>query len=475
VHGRADAEPGAVLAELRAELKLSSESGSIWIHGDEPPGVHPFKLGTAGAVAAGLQAAAVTDVWRRRSGRAQDASIDVPRALQTLHQGPHTRQNGYLVGAAPKVGGDPVPDLYRTADDRWCCLVIPHNTRRHQIERTLEVLGVGSRRLVSSAVAGWNAEELEEAIYANGAVAGVARAPSEWERHPQGEWLAGRPLIDVERISDGEVEHVASASRPLEGVRVLEMTHIIAGPTIGRVLAEQGADVLHVCPPGHADPIGLVIELGVGKRSIYLDLDEHDDHQRLLGLIAEADVFVNSYRPGALARRGLSPEELAALRPGIIIVSVDCFGRKGGPWAERRGVDPIAQAVSGIADGHLGQGICSLVRGGPLSDPLAGYLGAAGAVAALCRRSDEGGSYTVDLSLARIAMWVIGFGTQNVTTGSESLDNTYRAFASPRLISMASPFGQLDYLAPLAQYEETAAFWASPSVPRGSSVGAWLS
>ena len=470
-----DATAVAGLEALRAELQLSAHSGTIEIRGQEPPGVHPFQLGTASAVAAGVEAAAVTDAWQRRCGRAQDVTIEVPRALQILHQTAHTRQNGHLVGAAPKVGGDAVPDLYRTADDRWCCLVISHNTRRHQIERTLEVLGVGSRRLAAGAVAAWRAEDLEEAIIGNRAVAAAVRSPSEWESHPQGSWLAGRPLIDVERVGDSDAEPLGPAGRPLHGVRVLEMTHIIAGPTIGRVLAEQGADVLHVCPPGHADPTGLVIELGVGKRSIFLDLDDPSDHRRLLDLMAGADMFVNSYRPGALAARGLSTEELVALRPGIIIVSVDCFGRKGGPWANRRGVDPIAQAVSGVADGHLQQGICSLVRGGPLSDPLAGYLGAAGAVAALCRRSEVGGSYTVDVSLTRIAMWVIGFGTQEVTADDSTRDNTYSAFATPRLITMAGPFGQVNHLAPLAQFGETGAFWARPAVPRGSSVGGWLS
>jgi rhodanese-related sulfurtransferase len=461
------------LAALIDELRLGYDPARLHLEGDEQVGGSPHKIATASAIALALQGAGVAKLWEMGTGRTQDVTVELPRTLQALHMA-HTRQNGYPLSINGDRGDTArTPYMFRTADDKWCCLVISGATRRHQLERTLEVLGAGSPGQIPDAVAQWRGEELEEAIYANGAVAAVVRSASEWADHPQGAFLARRPLVDIARIADSEPEQVSPSRQPLSRLRVLECTHIIAGPTIGRTLAEQGADVLHVCPPGFVDRNPMIIHYGIGKRSAFLDLDEEADVARLGELAAGADVFIQSYRPGSLAARGFSALELARQRPGIVVVSVDCFNQNGGPWAQRRGVDRIAQAVSGVTHNEAVDGKPRTTRIGPLTDSIAGYLGAAGALAALCRRAREGGSYHVTISLARCGMWVQELGLGSPAEPG-NLDLSFACSAPPLKRSMLTPFGELEYLAPVTRYSETESYFSRPPVPRGSSLAEWL-
>src|SRR5262249_35752315 len=176
---------------------------------------------------------------------------------------------------------------------------------------------------------------------------GMARTQAEWARHPQGAAVAALPLMEIMRIGDSAPEPLPAGDRPLSGIRVLDLTRVLAGPTCARTLAEHGADVLRI-RGAHLPSLGYQeLDTGHGKLSAELDLRARGDADILRGLVRKADVFSQGYRPGTLANRGLSPEELAAIRRGLVYVSLCAFSHAG-PWASRRGFDTVVQTVSGM-------------------------------------------------------------------------------------------------------------------------------
>ena len=210
------------------------------------------------------------------------------------------------------------------------------------------MLGVAEDRdAVARAVADWNAADLEEAIIAAKGAGGMVRSQAEWASHPQAAAIAALPLMEIVRIGDSPPEPLPAGDRPLTGIRVLDLTRVLAGPTCARTLAEHGADVMKITA-AHLPNLGYQEwDTGHGKLSAQLDLRAPGDLETLRGLVREADVFSQGYRPGSLAGRSLSPEELAALRPGLVYVSLSAFGHTG-PWASRRGFDTVVQTVSGM-------------------------------------------------------------------------------------------------------------------------------
>ena len=264
------------------------------------------------------------------------------------------------------------------------------------------------------AVARWDALELEEAIIAANGAGGMVRSMEEWARHPQSAAVASLPLLEIEKIGDSPPEALPDGSRPLSGIRVLDLTRVLAGPTCARTLAEHGADVMKITAPHLPSIPAQEYDTGHGKLSAHLDLRQEGDLETMRELVREADIFSQGYRPGTLAKRGLSPEDLAALRPGIIYISLSAFGRLG-PWSSRRGFDTVVQTVSGITarQGELFPGAEPGPQFYPVSaiDYLTGYLMAFGSMVALARRVREGGSWLVRISLAQTGRWLLDRGT----------------------------------------------------------------
>jgi crotonobetainyl-CoA:carnitine CoA-transferase CaiB-like acyl-CoA transferase len=256
----------------------------------------------------------------------------------------------------------------------------------------------------------------------------------------------------------------------------LDLTRVLAGPTCARTLAEHGADVLKITARHLPGSSSQEFDTGHGKLSAYLDLREENDVETLRGLVRQGDVFSQGYRPGTLAQRGLSPEDLAALRPGIVYVSLSAFGRIG-PWATRRGFDTVVQTVSGITDrqGKLFPGAEPGPQFYPVSaiDYLTGYLMAFGTLLALARRAREGGSWLVRISLAQTGRWLVERGQ----VPEARLRDLPKDFTSDEITrwSTASdvPGGRLRHLAPVVQLSETQPHWARPTVPLGYHDPAW--
>jgi crotonobetainyl-CoA:carnitine CoA-transferase CaiB-like acyl-CoA transferase len=282
--------------------------------------------------------------------------------------------------------------------------------------------------------------------------------------------------MEIVKIGDSPPEKLHDGDRPLSGVRVLDLTRVLAGPTCARSLAEHGADVLKITA-AHLPNLGYQeYDTGHGKLSAHLDLREPRDVEIMRGLVREADVFSQGYRPGTLDARGLSPETLAKLRPGIVYVSLCAFGHVG-PWASRRGFDTVVQTVSGIShrQGQVFPGTTPGPRFYPASavDYVTGHLMAFGALVALTRRVREGGSWLVRISLAQTARWLVGRGQ----VPEAQLKEVPKEFTPAELARWSTttetPAGRLQHLAPVLRLSETPPRWARPSVPLGYHEPVW--
>jgi crotonobetainyl-CoA:carnitine CoA-transferase CaiB-like acyl-CoA transferase len=249
-------------------------------------------------------------------------------------------------------------------------------------------------------------------------------------------------------------------------VRVLDLTRILAGPTHARTLAQYGADVLHITSPNLPTSQVWVMDTNQGKLSAYLDLDTPAELDRLRQLATEADVFAQGFRAGALERRGLGPQQLAALRPGIIYVSINCYGHVG-PWVERPGWEQLAQTVTGLA---AAQGTPDRPQRMPAAacDYTTGYLAALGTLVALRRRAREGGSYHIRASLCQTGMWF-----QRLGATCDPAQASGPGDPNEITIEADTAWGRLRYMAPCVELSETSVAWTRQPVPLGTHPAAW--
>ncbi len=297
---------------------------------------------------------------------------------------------------------DPITGDYRTRDG-WLRL---HANAPHHRERALAVLGCGnSHDAVAQAMAGGSGEDLETAIVAAGGCAAKLRTQAEWQAHPQGQAVGAEPLIAQEwTVADIASNWRPDPQRPLQGIRVLDLTRILAGPIATRLLAGLGAEVLRIDPPDWDEP-AQAPEVTLGKRCARLDLRRPADRQRFEALLTSADILVHGYRADALERLGYGVAARRAANPGLIDISLCAYGWSG-PWALRRGYDSLVQMSCGIAAaGREWQGGEQPV---PLPvqalDHATGYLMAAAALRGLALRQRERRAMTARLSLARTAV-----------------------------------------------------------------------
>src|SRR5277367_3552207 len=404
-----------------------------------------FKIGETSAACLGAIGIAVSDLWELRGGKRQGIAVDARRATASLRSGHYLKMEQAQVSHKR----NPVMGMYPAKNGRWS--YIHANFPNHRAA-ALKVLGVPEEReAVQRAVGKWDALELEEAI-------------------------ASLPLIEILKIGDSPPEPLPEAERPLSGIRVLDLTRVLAGPTCARTLAEHGADVLKITAPHIAARDDQEYDTGHGKLSARLDLRQPQDLDTLKGLVREGDVFSQGYRPGTLGNRGLSPEALAAVRPGLVYVSLCAFSHKG-PWAARRGFDTVVQNVSGITtrQGELFPGANPGPQFYPVSaiDYLTGYLMAFGAMVALARRAREGGSWLVRISLAQTGRWLVGRGQVPEAALANVDKELYPAEIARWSIESDTPAGRLRHLGPTVRLSETAPYWARPSVPLGHHQPVW--
>jgi crotonobetainyl-CoA:carnitine CoA-transferase CaiB-like acyl-CoA transferase len=324
---------------------------------------------------------------------------------------------------------------------------------------------------VRDAIATWDSAELDEAAAKKNLVFAVCLSADEWLKHPQGQQLAKAPLVEIVKIGDSEPVPFRPAARPLKGLRVLSATHVVAGNVMSRTLAEQGAEVLHLVDPQSFEHESLYIDACVGFQSSWLDLKQPEGRQRALELARRADVFVENFRGRCMSNLGLSPQELAARRPGIVYASGRCYSYDG-PWANRGGFDMEALCSSGFT---MEEGTPDQPAFPPtliMNDFIAGYVGAAGIQAALIRRAKEGGSYHVRVNLTRCAMWFMSLGV--LERDAIHAVGEEHQLLKPDTITANTPYGELVRLAPPVKFSETNGYWEDPVVTvRGSRKPEW--
>lgn len=440
----------------------------VTLVGDAPVLTSPLRIAEAGTLALAGQAAAVSTLHRQRGGTTPDVWIEPRDAVFALNPFGYLRRNGRPSGLWHQFDTIATRGHFRTADDRHIYFV---NLAPHNRDGMLRVLGAANdRESVARAVREWPAIELETAMTGAGVPAAVVRTPDEWRATEQGRLLAAGPLVRVETLGAADPVPLTPAARPLAGIRVLDLTHVVAGPTITRGLAEYGADVLHISTlhPDRQDALDVVMQLLIGKRSARVELDDPADRATFERLIGQADVFVQSWRPGALARHGYPPERIVELNPGIVQVSVSAYGDQG-PWGHRGGFDGLALASIGATAQEMARdGRPKLSPPGVLTDSLVGFAGVGVVASLLIRRAVEGGSFRADLALARFGMWLQQLGELEPTAVPTA------DFGQPRLRRLPSCFGTLDYVAPAIRYSGgVEPYLSRPPVPVGSDGPRW--
>ena len=470
--------------------------GKVAFTGEDPILRSHFRIGAAMALPAMGAAVGAAAIWRERTGEGQDLRVDLREsvynvnpiigAIMRMSQAAgtipaadplpanfnflHPSVNGLFV-QAPVGFGNPMTFVpFETKDGRFFNIT---GAYPHLNDRALQALKCPpGRDNIVRAFKQVNAFEFEDELSAIGGVGVVHRSAAEWLAHPEGAYLAKVPLIEIIKIGDSAPEAwQPGAVQPLSGVKVMSNTHVIAGTVSSRALAEYGAQVLHIARDQAFEHEGLVVDVNVGMRSTFVDLRNAAQNARLKALIPQTDVFVENYRVGTLDRLGFGPEELAAARPGIIYLSVNA-NSAGGPWAKRGGFDMEGLAVSGftVAEGD----------GGPprfpptlvMNDYIAGYLGAAGVLAALRRRAKEGGSYHVRVSLVRAAMWYASLG-QFASKDFDANDPAHRMI-EPELLKAQTPYGLVQRLGPQVKLSKTPGKWRDPLIAvRGGDTVNW--
>jgi crotonobetainyl-CoA:carnitine CoA-transferase CaiB-like acyl-CoA transferase len=456
--------PDALAALWRAAGLDATALNGISLTGTEPVLPSSFAVGTAAQTTLGAAALAAAEFWRLRTGRRRSVAVDMRHAAIECRSERYLRVDGQ----EPQDHHDGIAGLYRCGDGRWARL---HTNLPHHCSGLLKLLDCErGKAAVQRALDGWKAEALETAAAKAGLVVTACRSFAEWDRHTQGEAVAKLPLFTIEKIGDAPPRPLAAANRPLAGVNVLDLTRIIAGPVCGRTLAAHGADVLLVTASHLASMLPLVIDTGRGKLSTSIDLREASGHETLAALLRDADVFVQGYRPGAIAARGFSPQDAARLRPGIVYASLCAYGQEG-PWAPRRGFDSLVQTASGLNSAEAEAFGASEPKPLPaqMLDHATGYLLAFAAIAALIRRSTEGGSWHVRLSLAQTGHWLRELGRiDGMACRDPGFDDVRDC-----LEETASGFGRLTAVRHAAVMSETPPRWVRPSVPLGTHAALW--
>jgi crotonobetainyl-CoA:carnitine CoA-transferase CaiB-like acyl-CoA transferase len=461
---RATAPKQALADVWRAAGQSDAALEAVTLTGAEPVLPSSFAVGTAAQATLAASALAAAELWRLRTGRQQSVSVDM------RHAGIEFRSEGYqrVDGRAFADRWDKIAGLYRCGDGRWVRL---HTNLPHHRAGTLKLLGAEyDRASVQRALDRWQAFELETAAAEAGLVVTATRSFEEWDEHPQGRAVATLPLLTIDRIADSPPRPLPAGDRPLSGIRVLDVTRVIAGPVCGRTLAVHGADVLLITAAHLPQIEPLVIDNGRGKLSATIDLREPAGRAQLAALLREADVFVQGYRPGAIAQYGFSPEDAAKLRPGIVCVSLCAYGHAG-PWANRRGFDSLVQNASGLNVAEQEAAGASQPKPLPTQvlDHATGHLMAFAAISALARRATEGGSWHVRCALAQTCHWFRSLGRIDGLTSPEPAEDEVRS----RLEDSESGFGRLSAVRHSAVMSETPPRWARPSARLGTHAPAW--
>ncbi|WP_082208305.1 CoA transferase [Paenibacillus dauci] len=457
-------------------LSAADSGGEISFTGKDPIVPSVLRLASSAGIGMVAKSVAAAKLWRMRGGKEQDISLDLRKILHRLSPF-YDRKWEKLNGYSPASPSDPSQALkfgfYQTKDGKWVMPLEPYPKLKIN---TLKLLNCpDTPEAVAAAIAQWDSAELEEAGRRAGIVMPVARTLEEFLNDPVSDVIAAQPLIEIEKIGDSDPEPLSTGvSSPLEGIRALGMGHVIAGAGVGRALALHGADVLNIWRPGDWEVDTTYYTANVGMRSSTLEVGDEQGQAKMQELLRGADIFFANRRPTYLERFGLSPEQAAAARPGIIHVSVSLGGNEG-PWADRIGFDQTAGTLTGV--------MC--LEGTPdkpqlpailvVNDYIISWLAAAGAMAALARRAEEGGSYRVHISLSRVSLWLMSMGLFDKEFAHQTAGSSdEHLYLDPELFTADTLCGHYQGVTDQVHMSETPGEYRTVLVPRGSCRPEWL-
>jgi len=438
---------------------------AVTLTGEEPQLPSSFRVAAAAQASIAAAGLAAAHIWKLRSGQSQDVAVDMRHAVVECRSERYLRVDG----KPPPPAWDAIAGVYKTRDRRFVRL---HTNFPHHRDAVCRVLNCKAERDdVQAALMQWDAEAFETAAYAAGGVVAMMRSYDEWSDLPHAGALAALPVMTIEKIGEAAPKPWRAGDRPLAGVRVLDLSRVIAGPVAGRTLAVHGADVMLISGPDLPAIPWLTIDTGRGKLTSFAELKSEQGRGVLRDLLASADIFSQGYRPQALAHLGFSPEQAARINPGIVVVSLSAYGHAG-PWAERRGFDSLVQTATGF---NHAEGQAAGIDGpkelpAQILDHATGYLMAFGAMMAKARQCREGGSWHVRVSLAQTGRWLWNLGRVADGLKTEDLNGeAVRAFVE----EVDSGFGPLRSIRHSAGLSQTPAFWTRPAMPLGSHQPQW--
>ncbi len=452
---------------LTSLWRLADGPGDALCHahlsGADPVLPSSFAVGTAAQTSIAAAALAAVELGHVRGQPRQRVSVDMTHAALEC--------SGWfsLDGVRPNVW-DKFSGLYRCADG-WVRI---HANFAHHREGALQLLGLSAdtaqRADAERALLSWRALDFEQSAADAGLVVAACRSFAQWDAHRQGQAVAALPLFTIERIGDAaprDLPKLHAEDRPLTGLRVLDLTRILAGPVCGRALAAYGADVMLINSPNLPN-IESIADTSRGKLSAHVDLRKSEGRDALKNLLATSHVFVQGYRPGGLAEHGFGPEDAARLRPGIVYVSLCAYGDTG-PWRTRRGFDSLVQTATGfnLAEAEGASSADPKPLPMQILDYATGHLMAFAATTALRRQALEGGSWHVKVSLAQTGHWLRSLG--RVENGF----SIGRPKVTPYTETAKSGFGALAAVAHSAKFSRTPTRWVRPSMPPGTHPPEW--
>ncbi|RUS35140.1 CoA-transferase family III domain-containing protein [Jimgerdemannia flammicorona] len=449
-----------------------------------------------------------------KNGRVQEISVNTDHASMAIMSHILPSVNGvsipeYVQKLAETYGSNhktpcenPLTGLFRTKDNRWV-----HFLASFDPHPTLKILGVdgskftdaiSARDVIEEKTLQWNSFELEDALAAAGACGCAVRTTEEFLATEQGKEIHKHLPIEVQKICDAPKLHLPPGKRILEGVKVLELCRVIAGPTTTRTLAEYGAQVLKVSSPYLRDVDVLAVDGNSGKRSCFLDLKSEEGKKQLTELVKDCDVFVQGYRHRSMEHLGFTFDDVKRIKGsnGFVYLTVNCYGNAG-PWIDRPGWEQLAQAVTGMATVQGGSPNTPCLLPMTLSDYLTGYAGALGVIAALLKRAEEGGSYLVQTSLVQLDLYVISKGLYSAAVGKKLMalyppfhyyEGTHihclhllqqlqkdRPYLFNGIFEVTpGPLGEVKHMKPVVQMPETPLYFSSPTRNFGVDKAEWV-
>jgi crotonobetainyl-CoA:carnitine CoA-transferase CaiB-like acyl-CoA transferase len=457
--------PKEILADIWTVAGGDSAAlDAVRLTGDEAQLPSSFRVAAAAQTSVAATGLAAAEIWKLRSGQTQEVAVDMRHAVAECRSERYLRVDD----KPPPPAWDAIAGVYKVRDG----FVRLHTNFPHHRDAVCKVLNCRpARDEVEAALLQRDGEEFETAAYAAGGVVAFMRSYDQWSATPHGKALVQLPLLTISKIGEAAPKPWPKGDRPLSGLRVLDLSRVIAGPVAGRTLAAHGADVLLISGPDLPAIPWLTIDTGRGKLTSFVELGSEQGRATLRDLLASADIFSQGYRPRAIAGLGFSPEEAARINPGIVYVTLSAYGHAG-PWSERRGFDSLVQTTTGF---NHAEGQAAGVDGprelpAQALDHATGYFMAFGAMMAKARQAREGGSWHVQVSLAQTGRWLWNLGR---VAGGFAIPDLKAEAVTPFMEEVASGFGPLRSVRHSALLSKTPAFWARPAMPLGSHPPQW--